>query len=253
MLPPLSFRLPAAIALAVVMLANAHASDARPAAAFAAPTDLRVTLVDPLNIVLEWKDHATHDRGYVVEYQMYRDEDFVVLGFVPPHAPRFRHENLAPETRFIYRVRPFFGSVSRTVTLKTGKASSQTASDDEWAEPRRDGGDAVMIRKSVRDPATAVQAAPAELTAALVQETGMKLAWRDRASDEEGYMVEIKVGPDPEFRVCALLDPDTVSFGLAGLPPETEVAVRVRAFFYGAPSNTAEEKTGAAETGGSRG
>lgn len=247
--PKFGLRLGAAtLALVGIARANPEAAGSEssaPAATFAAPADLRATLIDPLNVVLEWKDRATHARGYFVEYRMYRDEEFVILGTVPPHAPRFRHENLAPETRFTYRVRPFFGCTSPAATIKTGKTSSVVATEPDWAAPQREPAPMIALRKSIRSTTTATDAAPAALVATLVRDTGVKLTWRDRADDEDGYIVEIKLATDPEYRVCALLEPDTISFGLTGLPAETECAFRVRAFFYGEPSNLAEQKTGA--------
>jgi len=66
--------------------------------------------------------------------------------------------------------------------------------------------------------------------------SSVDLRWEDRADDEDGYLVEMATDRDKAATICALLPPDSTSFKKARLPPATDCNFRVRAFFYGEPS-----------------
>ena len=74
--------------------------------------------------------------------------------------------------------------------------------------------------------------------------TGVQFTWTDHASDEDGYLLEVRPRPNPDFTVAAVLDPDINSTGLTTLPDEKTASFRIRAFYYGTPSNTAHQTTG---------
>ena len=67
--------------------------------AFAAPTDLTATLLDPLNIQLQWKDHATAEAGYLVEYSPDANNEWAIIDVLPPNTTKFHHPRLLPHTR----------------------------------------------------------------------------------------------------------------------------------------------------------
>lgn len=223
---------------------------------FAGPTDLVATMPDPYNIHLQWKNHATADGGNLVEFQLHPEgaslpaeemEEFLILGFLGPKEDRFRHENLGSETVFWYRIRPYFGNCTEPVGIITGSAA---AAQNEPAEPegpledppkKPDGGGDL---KSIRAHRTFAAATPTDLTLSLSSATHVVLRWKDRAADEDGYLVELSVHPDRDFQVCALLPPHTTSFRKIALPPETKIYFRVRAFFRGPPSNRVTKTTG---------
>jgi len=73
---------------------------------------------------------------------------------------------------------------------------------------------------------------------------GIRFRWTDRATDEEGQLLEARPEGSSEFRVVAVLDPDVNSFGLVTLPHEKRAWYRVRAFAYGPPSGVAHQHTG---------
>ena len=71
----------------------------------------------------------------------------------------------------------------------------------------------------------------------------MQFTWTDRASDEEGYLLEVQAAGRSQYRVAAVIDTDMNAFGLMTLPEEKTAAFRIRAFYYGDPSNIADQKT----------
>jgi hypothetical protein len=216
-------------------------------AAFAPPTELIAIMVDPINIDLRWKDNATEEAGYFVEYSPDANEDFILIEALPQNTTRFRHANLMPQTRSIYRVRPFFGKASNIAEVTTGKGGPQQApsgkiADSETAKSPAGGVD--ENKKSIRSTLTAAQAAATDLTATLIPPAGVMLKWKDHAKDAHGYLVEIKQGSNPDFKISVFLDPGTTSWDSYDFPLETKFSFRVRAFFYGQPSNLAKKTTG---------
>ena len=147
-----------------------------------------------------------------------------------------------PETPFYYRVRPFYGPASDpvAVTLPPGEFSEQDQGDDhEWAPPMKRPGGAGEAR-----PVRTFGAAPTELRATVMHANGIRFTWTDHASDELGFLLEVKPAAAQDYRVAALLDPDITSFGLVTLPGEKTASYRIRPYYYGATSNVVHVTTG---------
>ena len=214
------------------------------AAAFAGPTELTATLADPINIDLRWKNNATHAAGYFVEYSPNADNEFITIAAVPAGEATYRHPNLMPQTRFVFRLLPFFGEASNIAEITTGKKGPQQAPRKDMLPKTGPSPAPTEIRYSVKSASTLDQAAPTDLKATLVPPAGVKLEWKDHAKDEDGYLIEIKSDPNSGFKVSAFLDPGTTSLITYNLHYETKLSFRVRAFFYGQPSNLAEKTTG---------
>ncbi len=83
------------------------------------------TFSDPVNVDLSWPDDDP-DGGYTI------------LHFVPPRQTTYRHPDPIPETRFSYRIRPFYGPVP------------EAAPGAFRAEPAPEG----MVRFGWEDPST---------------------------------------------------------------------------------------------------
>jgi hypothetical protein len=221
---------------------------------FAPPRHFTATLQDPLTVDLKWENASPHTDGYFVEYQNPGDDSFVILDITRRDATTFRHPDLAPETKFIYRVRPYFGKPSEVLTVTTGQAPPPGTPNREEEGPVEEAARTSApdkAGKSIRALATIAEAAPAGFAASLSSPTSVILRWKDNASDEDGFLVECAVDPNQTFRICALLPPNTASFRKIMLPGDTKCSFRVRAFFYGEPTplvhvTTASEKEAAA-------
>jgi hypothetical protein len=220
---------------------------------------LSAALLSPTDVKLTWKDPAPNAAGYIVEYATEPQGEFTTLGFVLLDQGTFTHPNLMPETNWYYRVRPYYGPASDPVEVALPDALSDKEyarrfarpEDYSWAAPRitpaapiPDGVNAAKL--PIRSAESAAKAAPTGLKAALVHSTvsGFQLTWSDHASDEDGYLLEMKSSQGPDFAVRAVLDRDTNSFGYAFQPPQRRATLRVRAFYYGQPSNLAHVTTG---------
>jgi hypothetical protein len=203
-----------------------------------ATLQLTASAISPNSIEVTWKNATPGVAGHIVEWATDPQGYYVTLAFLAPKLNSFVHSDLMAETSCYYRVRPYLGPVSQAVEITTGRAPTDDSAltfDDTWADPKKAPGGYSPIQHSIRDASSA--AAPADLTAKLIHPTGIQFTWIDHASDEDGYMLEIKLGGERDFRVCALIDANVTSYGYALVPPETKACFRVRAYYYGKPSN----------------
>jgi hypothetical protein len=139
-----------------------------------------------------------------------------------------------------------YGQATRTVevTLPPGDLTDKDKeSEARWVPPQVVPRGQVR-RASLRDPATAAAAAPTDLLAAVMHPNGIRFTWTDHATDEEGFLLEVRPAGSREFGTAAVLDPNVNSFGLITLPTEKQATYRLRAFYYGRPSNVAHRRTG---------
>ncbi|HZR27835.1 MAG TPA: hypothetical protein VFA71_03575 [Terriglobales bacterium] len=246
--------------LAVALIAGglAGCSRRKPDSTPAAPQSITLSavLLSPTDVKLTWKDPAPNAAGHIVEYATEPQGEFTTLGFFPPDQNTFTHPNLMPETNWYYRVRAYYGPVSDPVEVALPDALSDKEyarrfarpEDFSWAVPKTiPVPDGVPVAKlSIRNAESAAQAAPTDLKAVLVPSTvsGFRLTWSNHASDEDGYLLEMKPQQSSDFAVRAALERGINSFGYAFEPPERRATLRVRAFFYGQPSNMAHATTG---------
>ena len=216
--------------------------------AFAVPTQLTATLdcssTNGCDATLHWQNHATADGGNWVEFAT-PGSDFTKLEVYLSEAngTSFVHPRLAPQTQFIYHIQPFFGQATVPVAITTGIANTNSADLEEGPIATTNAVADTTPKKSIRSLDTFAQAAPGDLTATLSSPTSVDLHWTDRASDEDGFLVEMGPQKDGRFYVCALLPPDTTSFRKIMLPENTAIYFRVRAFFYSKPSETVSVQT----------
>ncbi|HEU4422581.1 MAG TPA: fibronectin type III domain-containing protein [Pilimelia sp.] len=238
-----------ALALLAVGLAACSAAPAEPAGDRVPAIRLTATLSTPTDVTLSWlRQDSVTVAWQAVEFATEPGGPYTILQFLGPDQTAYTHPDLMPETPFYYRVRPVHGPASDPVdvTLPAGDFDAEAREDDhEWAVPRTVARGPVTTRP-IRDARTAAAAAPTDLTATVMHANGIRFTWTDHATDEEGYLIEVRAAGSPRYATAALLDPDVNSFGLVTLPNEKTASFRVRAFYFGAPSNVAHQRTGPA-------
>ncbi|GAA4003498.1 fibronectin type III domain-containing protein [Allokutzneria multivorans] len=187
-------------------------------------------MLSPNDIALEWRGSAMR----AVEFATSPDGPYTVLQFAPPSQNTYKHPDLMPRTPFYYRLRTIHGPVSGLVPVSLPPGDFDESADHSWAPPR------VVLSGAVRSPG----AAPTDLRAEVKHANGILFTWTDNASDEEGYLVEVRAEGAAEFRVAAVLDADVNSFGLVTLEEEKVAEYRVRAYYSGEVSNVVRLVTG---------
>lgn len=215
---------------------------------------LTAEMTSPIDVVLRWTNGAPGAAEYVVEYAYRPEGPFTVLADKLPGETTYEHPHLIPETTFYYRVRPVYGPASDPVEVCLPESLSDTeyanryaASENNIGAEPQDLPDPVPMRKtSIRHPATAAEGGPSHLKVQLLTPTvsEFNLTWTDHASDEEGFMLETKADGEKEFRVCAVYEPNINSIVRAFEPPQRRGWFRVRAYYYGVPSNMVFKRTG---------
>ncbi len=213
---------------------------------------LDATLVSPVDVALEWKDTAPSASSYTIEYATNPNGPFIILAFCPPSQTTYKHPNLMPQTQFYYRVRPIYGPTTNPIEVTLpGELSDAVYADRyskpedySWSGPKTLPDSVPLARKSIRDEATVAEAAPTDLKAAFVPYTvsGFQLTWTNHSNDEEGFLLETKDAGSPNFTVCARIDPKINAFGWGFHPPQRKASFRIRAYYFGTPSNL-ESKT----------
>jgi hypothetical protein len=215
---------------------------------------LSSTLVSPIDVVLTWSDTSPVATSHTIEYSTDPKGPYITLSFCPPSQTTYKHPNLMPQTTFYYRVRPICGPATDPVDVTLPAQLSDAAYKDtyfnkpedfSWAPPKILPDNAPIEKKSLRDAATAAEAAPTDLKATLVPSTvsGFELTWTDHSSDEDGFLLETKEAGSSEFTVCAFITPKINAFGWALKPPARKGTFRIQAFYYGTPSNLETQTT----------
>ena len=226
-----------ALVLAVALSACSTESPKTDSAA-----ELTAVLDNPLNVTLTWRTTDPHAAGRAVEFATEPNGEYTTLQYAPIEQTTYRHPDLIPDTNFHYRARTYSGptSESREITLPPGELDNETqATDHEWITPKTVPG-AVADVSSLR----AGGGAPTDLQATVMHANGIRFTWTDHATDEDGYLLEVKAATATTFTPAAVLDPNTNSTGLITLPDEKTATYRVRAFHWTGTSNTAHVKTG---------
>jgi hypothetical protein len=220
----------------------------------AATPSVTATLIPPRDVLVEWQDPVPGAAGHIVEWDVKPENEFVPLGFFPPSQTSYKHPDLMWETTNYYRVRAVYGPASPEIEISLPKELTEAeyekryavAEDYNWALPVIVPDAKPVEKKSIRHPATAAEAAPADFKITLqpVSVSGFKLTWTDRASDEDGFLIELKAEGDTEFKVVAMVKPNVNSFGWAFEPPTRKATLRVRAYYLGPPSELRHQTTG---------
>lgn len=198
---------------------------------------LTATLVGGDNVNLSWHNTSPAPAGEVVEYSDTATGQFTPLDFVPPTQTTYAHEKLIPDTAFYYKVVPYFGPVSNTITVDLPPGAG-TDDAGAWASP------ATLPGPTPHASVHTAAGAPANLKATIMAPNAIKLTWTDNDTDATGYFVELQPQGSKDFQVLQVLDPKINACGIITLPGEKHLTIRIRAAYYGTPTNTAMQRTG---------
>ena len=182
------------------------------------PTNLVATPVSNKRIDLSWTDNADNEDGYKIERKTNAvGSTFAQYATVGPNVATFADTGLTALSTFFYRVVGF-------------NADGQSSYSNE------------ANAKTLPNP----PGAPNALTATALSNTKIKLAWKDNASNEDGFKIERKTGAAGLFAEVGTVAPNVKTFTDTSLSALTEFFYRVRAFNAGghsAYSNEAKAKT----------
>jgi hypothetical protein len=206
---------------------------------------MKLTMIPPRDILVEWKDPVPGAAGHIVEWGTKPDDEFVPLGYFWPTVTSYRYPDLMWETAQYYRVRAYYGPTSAEIEVSLPKDLTDAEykrrydqpEEYHWALPVIVPDPKPVEKKSIRTATTVADATPIDFKATLqpVSVSGFKLTWTSRASDEDGTMVEVKKDGSSEWEMVALVPPKVNSFGWAFAPPTRKGLVRIRPYYFGPP------------------
>jgi hypothetical protein len=164
-----------------------------------APANLVATVGSSSQIDLTWTDVATDETGY--ELDLATSSDFtigLVTETLAANSDSYLATGLTAGTTYYFRVR-----------------AKNLAGDSEWATD-----DATTASSSSTVP-------PTSLTAYIETEDAIELLWDNAATDEDGYVIERKVGSGA-YSLLIALGPDATYWTDCGVSPGITYSYRVK-------------------------
>ncbi len=136
---------------------------------FNAPTNLRAEVVDDGQVRLLWKDNATRETGYQIEYKLASAKEWAQLGIRNPGTSfSVPITGFTPLTSYMFRVRAFntYGGSPLKLTSYSNVAKAKTKAFQ----------------------------APSGLVATPEADGAFSFKWKDKSSVETGFELQRKVG-----------------------------------------------------------
>lgn len=177
-------------------------ASAFPSSTFGDPTKLVAKAVDDGQISLTWKDNATSENGYVLEYKKTSDKKWSSLGGVSPDMKYKVNTKgfFKPATSYSFRVRAYKGN--------PGIATKYS---------------------NVAEVKTKRFQGPSGLVVTPGKEGLMSFKWKDRSSVEGGYELQFKA-PSKDFSSLNYAADTTSVPNVGGADLDAKYQFRVRAY-----------------------
>ncbi|MGH7599992.1 MAG: fibronectin type III domain-containing protein, partial [bacterium] len=166
-----------------------------------APSGLSATAVSNTKINLAWQDNTGNELGFIIERKTGAGGTYVVIDTVGANVTIYSSLGLAASTEYFYQVRAYNAG---------GNSAYSNAAN----------------ATTLNDP----PAAPGSLTATAVSNNKINLAWADNASNENGFKIELKIGPSGTYAEIATVGANVTNYANTGLEVSTQYFYRVRAF-----------------------
>jgi len=164
-----------------------------------APSGLTATAVSNTQIDLAWTDNSSSEDGFKIESKTGAAGTYAEIFSTAVNATSYSNTGLSASTEYFYRVRAFTAGGNNS-------AYSNEAS------------------------ATTLLEAPSGLTATVISNTQINLAWTDNSSSEDGFKIERKTGAAGTYAEIFSTAANATSYSNTGLSASTQYFYRVRAF-----------------------
>ena len=179
-----------------------------------APANVQTTAVSAGRVDVAWGDMSNGELGFAIE----RSTDgvnYTLADTVGANATGYSDRTVRPGTTYLYRVAAY---------------NAGSRSEDAYSAT------------SVTTPSLALPAAPANLTGSALAKGGISLSWTDRASNEQGFLIERKTGT-AAYQLLANVAANTTKFTDATTAARTTYTYRVSAINASGSSPASNEAT----------
>jgi titin len=177
-----------------------------------APSGLSATAVSNKRIDLAWQDNAGNELGFIIERKIGAAGAYAVIDTVGANVKTYASLGLAANTEYFYQVRAY--------NAGGNSAYSNAANATTQIDP---------------------PPAPSNLAATAVSNTQINLTWADNAGNEDGFKIELKIGPAGAYAEIATVGANVTSYSSTGLEVSTQYFYRVRAFNLAGNSSYSNE------------
>ncbi|HYV35366.1 MAG TPA: fibronectin type III domain-containing protein, partial [Gemmataceae bacterium] len=179
-------------------------------AAPVAPVSLNASAVSNSRINLSWANSSDNEDGFRIE-ESTNGVNFTEIGSAAANVTTFDVVNLAANTTYYFRVRPFSNDLGNGNYSPTAFATTTISSS--------------------------IPTAPTLLNAQAVTNSEIDLGWQNNANNENGFYVEQSLNASTGFLRVATLPAGTTSYSVMGLQVGTPYFFRVQAFNSAGASN----------------
>lgn len=173
----------------------------------APPSDLAATVNSQTKITLTWTDNANNENGFRLERKSSTAASYSVIATLAANVTSYEDSGLKASTKYLYRVRAYNGNGNSAY----GKGVSATTLPFS-------------------------PAAPGNLTATVISNHQIDIAWADKSGNETGFKIERKTGNAGTYAQIATVGANVTSFSNPGLKVNTKYFYRVRATNVGGNS-----------------
>jgi cyclophilin family peptidyl-prolyl cis-trans isomerase len=171
---------------------------------FGPPTKFRAVVVDDGQFRLLWKDNATRETGYQVDYKLATAKAWTQLGVQPGTSFSIDIKGFLPATNYVFRTRAIsiFGRIPPKYTRFSKVVKVQT--------------------KSFQGPSNLVVTPEAD--------AGFSFKWADNSSIEEGFELQKKFGTSDFTSVGTVTANETFAATVPGFTLDTDHQFRIRGY-----------------------
>ncbi len=163
-----------------------------------APSNLTATTASVIQINLSWTDNSTNETRFDIERKIGSGGTFARITTVAANVTSFKDTNLTANTSYTYRVRA-----------------------------ANAGGNSDYSNETSATTVDIIPAAPSNLTAIIISQTKINLAWKDNSNNEAGFQIERSSGG--AFTQIATTSPNVTTYSDTNLTADTKYFYRVRA------------------------
>ncbi len=179
----------------------------------AAPSALTAAAASDTVIDLAWADNSDNETGFAIERKTGASGTYAQIATVDANAKAYSNSGLSAATAYYYRVRAIDSTVYSSYSNEAN-ATTLTPSPP---------------------------AAPSALSATAGSDTVINLSWVDNSTNETGFEIERKTGPNGTYAQIATVGSNGATYSNSGLSASATYCYRVRAVNQGGNSAYSNE------------
>ncbi|MDP4180369.1 MAG: S-layer homology domain-containing protein [Bacillota bacterium] len=167
----------------------------------AAPSGLTASVSDSSGIDLSWVDNSPNESGFEIWRLTAGSQTWELLMTLDSNARSYKDSDITPQIQYSYKIRAYISK------------------DDVYSAYSN------TVVSTLNAPL-----APSELTYSSIDDTTVKLIWKDNSNNESGFKVEKKDNISGKWLEIASLSQDVTSFNVSNLDSSTNYIYRIKAY-----------------------